>query len=153
MESVLLAETRYGYPENRTDKLATKSSATTAAQRWMEELTMAEWRVYESDAQQCWGGNIMDYTACEVKRESKCEAVPTDGKSVNIMALVRETEVISFDLKSYANRINSFLFGVQPLNDEKRKEPECLMDDLETVKCNLLETARELNDLCVKLGM
>lgn len=91
----------------------------------------------------------MNYTTCE----PKCEAVPTDGKSVNIMALVRETESMSYDLKSYAMRINSFLFGVQPLNDEKRKEPECLMDDLETVKCNLLETARELNDLCVKLGM
>ena len=93
----------------------------------------------------------MNYTTCE----PKCEAVPTVGdvKSDNIMTLVRETEAISFDLKSYANRINSFLFGVQPLNDDKRKEPECLLDDLETVKFNLLETARELNDLCVKLGM
>lgn len=93
----------------------------------------------------------MNYTACE----SKCEAVPTVGdvKIDNILTLVRETEAISCDLKSYAYRINSFLFGAQPLNDDKRKEPECLKDDLETVKCNLLETARELNDLCVKLGM
>ena len=93
----------------------------------------------------------MNYTACE----SKCEAVPTVGgvKSDNIMTLVRETEAISCDLKSYAYRINSFLFGAQPLNDDKRKEPECLMDELETVKSNLLETAREMNDLCVKLGM
>ena len=93
----------------------------------------------------------MNYTACE----SKCEAVPTvcDVKSDNIMTLVRETVAISCDLKSYAYRINSFLFGVQPLNDAKRKEPECLKDELETVKSNLLETARELNDLCVKLGM
>lgn len=93
----------------------------------------------------------MNYTACE----PKCEAVPTvcDVKSDNIMTLVRETEAISCDLKSYAYRINSFLFGAQPLNDDKRKEPECLLDDLETVKFNLLETARELNDLCVKLGM
>ena len=95
----------------------------------------------------------MDYTACEVKRQSKCESVPTDGKSVNILTLVRETEAISFDLKSYANRINSFLFGDQTLNDEKRKEPECLKDDLETVNSNLLETTRKLKDLCVKLGM
>ena len=93
----------------------------------------------------------MNYTACE----SKCEAVPTVGdvKIDNILTLVRETVAISCDLKSYAYRINSFLFGAQPLNDDKRKEPECLKDDLETVKCNLLETARELNDLCVKLGM
>ena len=93
----------------------------------------------------------MNYTACE----SKCEAVPTvdDVKSDNIMALVRETLAISCDLKSYAYRINSFLFGAQPLNDDKRKDPECLKDDLETVKFNLLETAKELNDLCVKLGM
>ena len=93
----------------------------------------------------------MNYTACE----QKCEAVPTvdNVKSDNILTLVRETEAISCDLKSYACRINSFLFGDQPLNDEKRKEPECLKDDLETVKSNLLETARELNDLCVKLGM
>ena len=94
---------------------------------------------------------MMNYTACE----SKCEAVPTvdNVKSDNILTLVRETEAISCDLKSYACRINSFLFGAQPLNDDKRKEPECLLDDLETVKFNLLETARELNDLCVKLGM
>ena len=93
----------------------------------------------------------MNYTACE----SKCEAVPTvdNVKSDNILTLVGETVAISCDLKSYAYRINSFLFGVQPLNDDKRKEPECLMDELETVKSNLLETARELNDLCVKLGM
>lgn len=93
----------------------------------------------------------MNYTACE----SKCEAVPTvdNVKSDNIMALVRETEAISCDLKSYACRINSFLFGAQPLNDDNRKEPECLKDELETVKFNLLETARELNDLCVMLGM
>ena len=93
----------------------------------------------------------MNYTACE----SKCEAVPTvdNVKSDNIMTLVRETEAISCDLKSYACRINSFLFGAQPLNDDKRKEPECLLDELETVKFNLLETARELNDLFVKLGM
>lgn len=97
----------------------------------------------------------MNYTTCEPKCESKCEAVPTvnNVKSDNIMTLVRETEAISCDLKSYAYRINSFLFGAQPLNDDKRKEPECLLDDLETVKFNLLETARELNDLCVKLGM
>lgn len=93
----------------------------------------------------------MNYTACE----SKCEAVPTvdNVKSDNILMLVRETEAISCDLKSYACRINSFLFGAQPLNDDKRKEPECLKDELETVKFNLLETARELNDLCVRLGM
>ena len=93
----------------------------------------------------------MNYTACE----SKCEAVPTvdNVKSDNILTLVRETEAISCDLKSYACRINSFLFGAQPLNDDKRKEPECLKDELETVKFNLLETARELNDLCVRLGM
>ena len=93
----------------------------------------------------------MNYTACE----SKCEAVPTvdNVKSDNILTLVRETEAISCDLKSYACRINSFLFGAQPLNDDKRKEPACLLDELETVKSNLLETARELNDLCVKLGM
>lgn len=94
---------------------------------------------------------MMNYTACE----SKCEAVPTvdNVKSDNILTLVRETEAISCDLKSYACRINSFLFGAQPLNDDKRKEPECLKDKLETVKFNLLETARELNDLCVRLGM
>ena len=93
----------------------------------------------------------MNYTACE----SKCEAVPTvdNVKSDNILTLVRDSEAISCDLKSYAYRINSFLFGAQPLNDDKRKEPECLKDDLEAVKCNLLETARELNDLCVKLGL
>lgn len=93
----------------------------------------------------------MNYTACE----SKCEAVPTvdNVKSDNILTLVRETESISCDLKSYACRINSFLFGAQPLNDDKRKEPGCLNDELETVKFNLLETARELNDLCVRLGM
>lgn len=93
----------------------------------------------------------MNYTACE----SKCEAVPTvdNVKSDNILTLVRETVAISCDLKSYAYRINSFLFGERPVNDDKRKEPECLLDDLETVKFNLLETARELNDLCVKLGM
>lgn len=93
----------------------------------------------------------MNYTACE----SKCEAVPTVGdvKSDNIMALVRETVAISCDLKSYAYRINSFLFGERPVNDDNRKEPECLKDELETVKFNLLETARELNDLCVMLGM
>lgn len=93
----------------------------------------------------------MNYTACE----PKCEAVPTvdNVKNDNILTLVRETEAISYDIKSYAYRINSFLFGDQHLNDEKRKEPECLLDDLETVKSNLLETARELNDLCVKLGM
>lgn len=92
----------------------------------------------------------MNYTTCE----PKCEAVPTVGdvKSDSILALVRETEALSFDLKSYAYRINSFLFGEPHLNDEKRKEPECLMDELETVKCNLLETARELNELFVKLG-
>ena len=97
----------------------------------------------------------MNYTGCEEKRELKCEPGPTVDcvKSDNIMVLVRETVAISCDLKSYAYRINSFLFGVQPLNDDKRKEPECLLDDLETVKFNLLETARELNDLCVKLGM
>lgn len=94
---------------------------------------------------------MMNYTACE----RKCEAGPTvdNGKNDSILTLVRETEAISCDLKSYAYRINSFLFGAQPLNDDKRKEPECLLDDLETVKFNLLETARELNDLCVKLGM
>ena len=93
----------------------------------------------------------MNYTTCE----PKCESVPTvdNVKNDNILALVAQTKDISFDLKSYAYRINSFLFGAQPLNDDKRKEPECLKDDLETVKCNLLETARELNDLCVKLGM
>ena len=93
----------------------------------------------------------MNYTACE----SKCEAVPTvdNVKNDNILALVAETKDISCNLKSYAYRINSFMFGAQPLNDDKRKEPECLKDDLETVKCNLLETARELNDLCVMLGM
>ena len=97
----------------------------------------------------------MNYTTCEPKCESKCEAVPTvnNVKSDNIMTLVRETEAISCDLKSYAYRISSFLFGVQPLNDAKRKDPECLMDELENVKSNLLETARELNDLCVMLGM
>ena len=97
----------------------------------------------------------MNYTACEEKRELKCEPGPTVYcvKSDNIMALVRETVAISCDLKSYAYRINSFLFGEQPLNDDNRKEPECLMYNLETVKSNLLETARELNDLCVKLGM
>ena len=93
----------------------------------------------------------MNYTACE----PKCEAVPTvdNVKSDNILTLVRETEAISCDLKSYAYRINSFLFGAQPLNDDKRKEPECLKDDLETVNSNLLETTRKLKDLCVKLGM
>lgn len=93
----------------------------------------------------------MNYTACE----SKCEAVPTvdNVKSDNILTLVRETVAISCDLKSYAYRINSFLFGERPVNDDNRKEPECLKDELETVKCNLLETARELNDLCVMLGM
>ena len=93
----------------------------------------------------------MNYTACE----SKCEAVPTvdNVKSDNILTLVRETVDISCDLKSYACRINSFLFGAQPLNDDKQKEPGCLKDELETVKLNLLETARELNDLCVKLGV
>ena len=93
----------------------------------------------------------MNYATCE----PKCEAVPTvdNVKSDNILTLVRETEAISCDLKSYAYRINSFLFGAQPANDDKRKDPECLKDELETVKCNLLETARELNDLCVKLGM
>lgn len=97
----------------------------------------------------------MNYTACESKFEAKCEAVPTvdNVKSDNILALVSETKAISCDLKSYAYRINSFLFGAQPLNDDKRKDPECLLDDLETVKFNLLETARELNDLCVRLGM
>ena len=94
---------------------------------------------------------MMNYTACD----SKCEAVPTvdNVKSDNIMVLVRETVAISCDLKSYAYRINSFLFGERPVNDDNRKEPECLKDELETVKSNLLETARELNDLCVKLGM
>ena len=93
----------------------------------------------------------MNYTTCE----PKCESVPTvdNVKSDNIMALVRETVAISCDLKSYAYRINSFLFGEHPLNDDKRKDPECLKDELETVKFNLLETARELNDLCVMLGM
>ena len=93
----------------------------------------------------------MNYTACE----QKCESVPTVGdvKNDSILTLVRETEAISCDLKSYAYRINSFLFGERPVNDDNRKEPECLKDELETVKSNLLETARELNDLCVKLGM
>ena len=93
----------------------------------------------------------MNYTTCE----PKCESVPTvdNVKSDNILTLVRETEAISCDIKSFACRINSFLFGAQPLNDDKRKEPVCLMDELETVKFNLLETARELNDLCVRLGM
>lgn len=93
----------------------------------------------------------MNYTACE----KECVAVPTvnNVKSDNIMTLVRETVAISCDLRSFAYRINSFLFGAQPLNDDKRKDPECLKDELETVKSNLLETARELNDLCVKLGM
>ena len=97
----------------------------------------------------------MNYTACEEKRELKCEPGPTVDcvKSDNIMVLVRETVAISCDLKSYAYRINSFLFGERPVNDDNRKEPECLKDELETVKSNLLETARELNDLCVKLGM
>lgn len=97
----------------------------------------------------------MNYTTCEPKCESKCEAVPTvnNVKSDNILALVAETKGISCDIQLYVSRISSFLFGVQPLNDDKRKEPECLKDELETVKCNLLETAKELNDLCVKLGM
>ena len=38
MAFALLAENRYGYPENHTDKLATKSRAQTAAQRWMEAM-------------------------------------------------------------------------------------------------------------------
>ena len=94
---------------------------------------------------------MMNYTTCE----SKCEAVPTvdNVKNDNILALVTETKNMSCDIQLDVSRINSFLFGAQPLNDDKRKEPECLLDDLETVKFNLLETARELNDLCVKLGM
>ena len=36
MAFALLAENRYGYPENHTDKLATKSSAQTAARRWTD---------------------------------------------------------------------------------------------------------------------
>ena len=36
MVFALLAENRYGYQENHTDKLATKSSATTAARRWTD---------------------------------------------------------------------------------------------------------------------
>ena len=36
MAYALLAENRYGYQENHTDKLATKSSAPTAAQRWTD---------------------------------------------------------------------------------------------------------------------
>ena len=35
MAFALLAENRYGYQENHTDKLATKSSTRTA-QRWMD---------------------------------------------------------------------------------------------------------------------
>ena len=34
MAFALLAENRYGYQENHTDKLATKSRTPTAAQRW-----------------------------------------------------------------------------------------------------------------------
>ena len=94
---------------------------------------------------------MMNYTACE----RKCEAGPTvdNGKNDSILTLVRETEAISYDLKSYAYRINSFLFGERPVNDDNRKEPECLKDELETVKFNLLETAKKLNDLCVMLGI
>lgn len=93
----------------------------------------------------------MNYTACE----QKCEAVPTvdNVQSDNIMTIVKETEAISCDIRSFAYRINAFLFGMQPLNDDKRKDPECLKDELETVKCNLLETAKELNAMCVKLGL
>lgn len=93
----------------------------------------------------------MNYTACE----PKCESVPTvdNVKNDNILALVTETKNMSCDIQLDVSRISSFLFGVQPLNDAKRKDPECLMDELETVKSNLLETARELHDLCVMLGM
>ena len=35
MEFALLAGNRYGYLGNHTDKLATKTSDITAAQRWM----------------------------------------------------------------------------------------------------------------------
>ena len=38
MAFALLAENRYGYPENHTDKLATKSRGPTAVQRWMEAM-------------------------------------------------------------------------------------------------------------------
>ena len=93
----------------------------------------------------------MNYAACE----KECVAVPMgeNVQSDNILMLVKETVALSCDLRSFAYRIDSFLFGAQPMNDDKRKEQECLKDELETVKSNLLETARELNDLCVKLGM
>ena len=43
MEFALLAGNRFGYLESRTDKLATKTIAPTAAQRWMERMMkMAE---------------------------------------------------------------------------------------------------------------
>ena len=35
MAFALLAENRYGYPENHTDKLATKSRTRTVVQRWI----------------------------------------------------------------------------------------------------------------------
>ena len=38
MAFALLAENRYGYPENHTDKLATKSLAPTEVQKWTEAM-------------------------------------------------------------------------------------------------------------------
>lgn len=42
MEFALLAGDRYGYPENHIDKWETKSSSTTAAQRWIWRYEMGK---------------------------------------------------------------------------------------------------------------
>ena len=49
MAFALLAENRYGYPGNHTDKLATKSRTRTA-QRWTEVLTMGKQHLSRDDS-------------------------------------------------------------------------------------------------------
>lgn len=108
MAFALLAENRYGYQENHTDKLATKSSARTA-QIWTENERRM--KMYNDNCK-------TDAPCCDVK-------VPVDSMKNTIM----EIHDHAMKAREMAFDIYKKLFGTMP-SDPDNPKIECAFDAL-----------------------
>lgn len=91
----------------------------------------------------------MNYTTIEPR--NVCEASPVPREPLTI--IMNETSSIAAEILAMTRSINGHMFGTSNSDREKEAAPRCFLDELEKTRYELLETARELRDMCSLLGL
>lgn len=93
----------------------------------------------------------MNYGTCN---ERIAEGTCAPAQAEPLTETLKDTNRVAADVLAMSRRINAHLFGPEPNPCcEKQAEPKCFREELMSARGNLLETAKELSELCVRLGV